>query len=207
MIYPECQVTWSSSLVSLEALLLERLMKYKQEQGVGEGFESWALKERCWIVLFVYISAAGVFAQLHTACYVSSSSWLNFFCLIQVVLTKTLSAKSVTALDVDWFACQLLTRMFVCPYPCVFVLCWERVGGGNKFRTLAPDWRQWPFILHCPTYQSAALCFSQPAGLKHSPPNTGQSNREEHVHQQGPLLWGKRPHLYAFMQTYLSMCR
>lgn len=35
MIYPERQVTWSQSPVSLEFLLLERLMKYREAQGVG----------------------------------------------------------------------------------------------------------------------------------------------------------------------------
>lgn len=35
MIYPERRVTWSLSPVSLEFLLLERLMKYKEDQGVG----------------------------------------------------------------------------------------------------------------------------------------------------------------------------
>lgn len=45
--------------------------------------------------------------------------------------------------------CGLARILIVDEHVCVFVLCWEQ--GGDKFSTLAPDWRQWPFILHCPT--------------------------------------------------------
>lgn len=51
--------------------------------------------------------------------------------------------------------CGLLCMPIVEENVCVsvFCLCVCVVLGaaGDKFSTLASDWRQWPFILHCPT--------------------------------------------------------
>lgn len=54
MIHPECQVTWPHSPVSLEFLLLERLMKYREARGVA-GY-------------FGYVLSCPVYQQCYSTC-------------------------------------------------------------------------------------------------------------------------------------------
>lgn len=150
MIYPERRVTWSHSPVSLEFLLLERPMKYREAQGVegrarGGGILRRAAELSC-------TSTSAELLHMWRTCDTCSFVWLHFSSLMKSsCVCVCVCASSSTAAGADRLACQLLTSMFVCPSPCVcvFVLCWEQ--GGDKFSALAPDWRQWPFILHCPT--------------------------------------------------------
>lgn len=72
-------------------------------------------------------------------------------CATPIILLRSLCTRlpPTSDISVDLVACRLLTSMFVCLSACVFVLRWEQ--GEDKFSALAPDWRQRPFILHCPT--------------------------------------------------------
>ena len=147
MIYPERRVTWSHSPVSPEFLLLERLMKYREAQGVaGSSVGGGVLRRGAELSC---ISTSAVLVRMRSTCSMCSFVWLRFLHRTPIILMKRSRASSSAALGANRLACRLLTSMFVCLSPCVFVLCWEQ--GGDKFSALAPDWRQWPFILHCPT--------------------------------------------------------
>lgn len=136
---PSAQSPWSSCCYR------ESVMKCGQDQGVGSRV----------------LGAGNLGEVLNYPVYLYLCDWTTSIFLPEkpqdmqpygfapVTPMKTLCANSETAPSVDWLAHRLLTSMFVCLSPCVFVLCWEQ--GGDKFSTLAPDWRQWPFILHCPT--------------------------------------------------------
>lgn len=79
--------------------------------------------------------------------YMLSSMHISLAAFLELICP--LCAKSPPALCVHRLTCTLLTSMFVWPCPCVLRVV---LGAGrDTFSALAPDWRQWPFILHCPT--------------------------------------------------------